>query len=145
MNTLPALKLSEDPLQQAKRALVRIRKLARNSSFVPIPVIAFAALGFFKYEAHWYLNPFLALIFALFVVGQVLAVLQLRRVQAGVRSTGKSLQILAEAGDEPDLTSLRQRLLDAAPPGHMRDLLLRWIELGLRGEVGGSESLLNNA
>ena len=27
----------------------------------------------------------------------------------------------------------------------MRDLLLRWIELGMRGETSGSESLLNNA
>lgn len=145
MNMSPTFKLSEDPLQQARRALVHIRRLARNSSFVPIPVIAFAAVAFFRYEAHWYLNPFLALIFVLFVVGQVMAVLQLRRVLAGVRSTGKSIQILAEAGDEPDLVALRQRLLDAAPAGHMRDLLLRWIELGLRGEVGGSESLLNNA
>jgi hypothetical protein len=66
-------------------------------------------------------------------------------VLAGVRNTGKSIQILAEAGDEPDLAALRQRLLESAPAGHMRDLLLRWIELGLRGEVAGSESLLNNA
>jgi len=43
MNTSPSFRLSEDPLQQAKRALIRIRKLARNSAFVPIPVIAFAA------------------------------------------------------------------------------------------------------
>ena len=139
------LKLSEDPLQQARFALMRIRRLARNSSFVPIPVIALAALAFFKYEAHWYLNPFLALIFAIFLIGQVMAVLQMRKVQAGVRSTGKSVQILAEAGDEPDLALLRQKLLDNAPPGHMRDLLLRWIELGLRGETVGSESILNNA
>lgn len=147
MNTTASttFKLSEDPLQQARRALVRIRKLARNCSFVPIPVIGLAALAFFKYEAHWYLNPFLSLIFAIFVVGQVMAVLQMRRVLAGVRSTGKSIQILAEAGDEPDLAALRQRLLDSAPAGHMRDLLLRWIELGLRGETAGSESLLNNA
>lgn len=145
MNDIAPLKLSEDPLQQAKRALVRIRKLARNSSFLPIPVIGIAALAFFNYERHWYLNPFLALIFAIFVVGQVMAVLHLRRVLAGVRNTGKSVQILAEAGDEPDLSSLRKRLLDAAPAGHMRDLLLRWIELGLRGETAGSESLLHNA
>jgi hypothetical protein len=148
MNTITtntAFKLSEDPLQQARRALIRIRKLARNSSFVPLPVIGLATLAFFKYEAHWYLNPFLALIFALFVVGQVMAVLQMRRVLGGVRNTGKSIQILAEAGDEPDLEALRKRLLEAAPAGHMRDLLLRWIELGLRGEIVGSESLLNNA
>lgn len=138
-------KLSEDPLLQARRALIRIKKLARNTSFVPIPVIAFAAFAFFSYETHWYLNPFLSLIFAIFVLGQGMAVMQLRRVQAGVRNTGKSIQMLAEAGDEPDLPVLRQKLLDNAPPGHMRDLLLRWIELGMRGETSGSESLLNNA
>lgn len=145
MNNLPEFKLSEDPLLQAKRALLNTRKIARNSSYLPIPVIAFAAFAFFKFETHWYLNPFLALIFAVFVVGQVMAVLQLRRVQAGVRNTGKTLAILAEAGDQPDLPALRTRLLEGAPPGHMRDLLLRWIELGMRGETGGSESILNNA
>ncbi len=145
MNTTPNFKLSEDPLQQAKRALFRIRKLARNSAFVPIPVIGLAAVAFFKYEMHWYLNPFLALIFAIFMIGQVMAVFQMRRVLAGVRNTGKSIAILADAGDEPDLPVLRQRLLEGAPPGHMRDLLLRQIELGMRGETGGSESILNNA
>jgi hypothetical protein len=145
MNTIANFKLSEDPLQQARRALIRTRKLARNSKFVPIPVIGLAAAAFFQYESHWYLNPFLSLIFAIFVIGQVMAVLQMRRVQMGVGNTGKSIQILAEAGDEPDLAVLRQKLLDSAPPGHMRDLLLRWIELGLRGETIGSESLLNNA
>ncbi|HKP97129.1 MAG TPA: hypothetical protein VJ385_15375 [Fibrobacteria bacterium] len=145
MNANPTFRLSEDPLQQAKRALVRIRKLARNSAFVPIPVIALAAAAFFKYEPHWYSNPFLAVIFAIFATGQIMAVFQMRRVLAGVRSTGKSILVLAEAGDEPDLPVLRGKLLENAPPGHMRDLLLRWIELGMRGETTGSESLLNNA
>jgi hypothetical protein len=119
--------------------------LARVSSFVPIPVIGFASLAFFTYETHWYLNPFLSLIFLIFLVGQAIAVVQLRRVQKGVRSTALSVQILSEAGDEPDLEALRRRLLEIAPPGHIRDLLLRWIELGLRGETAGSEALLNNA
>jgi hypothetical protein len=145
MNSSPSFRLSEDPLQQAKRQLIRIRKLARNTSFVPIPVVAFAAFAFFKYETHWYTNPFLAVIFAIFATGQVMAVFQMRRVLQGVRSTGKSLTVLAEAGDEPDLPVLRGKLLENAPPGHMRDLLLRWIELGMRGETTGSESLLNNA
>jgi hypothetical protein len=145
MNTTPDFRLSEDPLQQARRALIRIRKLARNSAFVPIPVIALAACAFFKYELHWYTNPFLAVIFAIFTTGQVMAVFQMRRVLAGVRNTGKSIMVLAEAGDEPDLPVLRGKLLESAPPGHMRDLLLRWIELGMRGETTGSESLLNNA
>lgn len=145
MNTIANFKLSEDPLQQAKRALIRTHKIARNSSFLPIPVIAVAGLAFFSYETHWYMNPFLTLIFAIFLVGQVMAVFQMRRVQAGARSTAKSIAILAEAGDEPDLPMLRARLLEGAPPGHMRDLLLRWIEMGMRGEIGGSESLLNNA
>jgi len=52
---------------------------------------------------------------------------------------------LGEAGDEPDLELLRAQLLEKAAPGHLRDLLLRWIELGLRGETVGSESLLENA
>ena len=145
MNTIPTFRLSEDPLQQARRALIRIRNLARNSAFVPIPVIGLAAAAFFEYESHWYLNPFLAVIFAIFTAGQIMAVFQMRRVLGGVKNTGKSILVLAEAGDEPDLPVLRAKLLESAPPGHMRDLLLRWIELGMRGETSGSESLLNNA
>ncbi len=139
------LKLSEDPLAQAQRALARIRKLARISSAVPLPVLLGATAGFFQLNPTWYFNPFIALIFAIFATGQVMAVFQMRRVLDGVKNTEKSLRVLYEGGDEPDLDALRGKLLEAAPPGHMRDLLLRWIELGLRGETTGSEALLENA
>jgi hypothetical protein len=146
----PNVKLSENPLQQAGRALMRIRKTARLCTMLPIPVIALATAGFFTLDYHlkshhWYYNPFLVLIYAIFVTGQVLAVSQMRRVLSGVRNTGKVLAVLLDAGDEPDLDLLRAALLEKAPPGHLRDLLLRWIELGLRGELHGSDALLDNA
>src|SRR3954466_5614240 len=118
------LKLSEDPLQQAKRALGRIRKLTRNSMIVPIPVLLIATAGFFQLNPLWYLNPFLVLIFIIFATGQIMAMFQMRQVLQGVRSTGKAVAVLASAGDEPDLINLRTKLLEQAPPGHLRDLLL---------------------
>jgi hypothetical protein len=146
----PNVKLSENPLQQAGRALTRIRKTASLCTALPVPVIALATAGFFVLDAHmkshhWYYNPFLVLIYGIFVSGQVLAVVQMRRVLKGVRNTGKVLAVLLDAGDEPDLEGLRVQLLEKAPPGHLRDLLLRWIELGLRGELHGSDALLDNA
>ena len=139
------LKLSEDPLMQAERALDRIRNTARICVLAPLPILAGTAAAFFEFEHAWYRNPFLVVIFTLFAAGQVLAVIQLRRVLAGVKNTWKSIAVLKGAGNEPDLEALRTHLLERAAAGHMRDLLLRWIELGLRGETDGSESLLDNA
>lgn len=139
------LKLSEDPLKQADRALARIAKVAKISMVLPLPILAAALFGFFHLEHNWYLNPFLAIIFGIFAVGQVMVVRQMRGVVKGAGNTARSLAVLTKAGDEPDLEKLRASLLENAPPGHLRDLLLRWIELGLRGETRGSEQLLENA
>ena len=139
------LKLSEDPLVQANRTLLHIRKTVRISFLVPIPVLVIATYGFFHLDPNWYLNPFMVIIFAIFSTGQIVAVFQMKRLLAGVRNTAKAVAVLAEAGDEPDLEGLRSRLMEKAPPGHLRDLLLRWVELGLRGEVLGSDALLDNA
>lgn len=138
-------KLSEDPIRQAERGLARIAKAARVSMIIPLPILAFATVGFFHVEAHWYKNPFLAIIFGIFVLGQVMVIRQMRGLVIGARNTAKSLTVLTSAGDEPDLGRLRASLLEGAPAGHLRDLLLRWIELGLRGETHGSEALLENA
>ncbi len=145
MSDKKILRLSEDPLVQANRTLNNIRKTVRNSFFIPLPIIGIALFGFFKLNPIWYLNPFMDIIFVLFATGQIMALVQMRRVLAGAKNTYKSLKVISEAGDEPDLEILRNKLLDEAAPGHMRDLLLRWIELGLRGETAGSDSLLDNA
>lgn len=141
----PSFKLSEDPLHQAKRTLLRIRKTVGMSFLAPIPILIIATAGFFKLDPVWFHNPFLVIIFALFATGQVMAIFQMKRLLRGVSNTMKSVEVLAASGDEPDLAILRTRLLETAPPGHLRDLLLRWIELGIRGETLGSESLLDNA
>lgn len=138
-------KLSEDPLKQAERGLARLAKVARISMIIPLPILALATVGFFHLEHHWYKNPFLAIVFGIFVLGQVLVIKQMRGLIFGARNTARSLSVLTAAGDEPDLDKLRAAILESAPPGHLRDLLLRWIELGLRGETHGSEALLENA
>lgn len=139
------LKLSENPLLQAERALAKIGRTARACLFVPLPLMILITVGFFFFKENWYLDPFLALIYLLFVAGQIIAMNQIRGVGIGARKTAASIDVLLKAGDTPDLETLRADLLKKAPPGHLRDLLLRWIELGLRGETHGSESLLDNA
>ncbi len=146
----PPLKLSENPLQQARRALQRIRKTARVCAIFPLPIVLAATAGFWYYvQANLSTDPlllfFIGLIYAIFVAGQLLAVFQMRRLLPGVASTEKAVQVLSEAGDEPDLEALRLALLQKAPGGHLRDLLLRWIELGLRGDTHGSDGLLDSA
>lgn len=139
------LVLSENPLEQADRALKRIGKVVKWCLFVPPPLLAITCGGFFFFRPDWYLDPFLTLIFVLFCIGQFMALSQMRGVLAGVRKTANALQVIRDSGDEPDLKALRKALLEKAPPGHLRDLLLRWVELGLRGQTHGFESLLDNA
>lgn len=140
-----ALKLSENPLLQADQALSKIGRTAFICLFVPIPLMALTTAGFFFFREAWYLDPFLVLIYVLFCFGQITALKQIRGVGMGAQKTAAAVKVLRDAGDEPDLEKLRIALLQDAPPGHLRDLLLRWIELGLRGEIHGSESLLENA
>src|SRR4051794_10960171 len=97
------LKLSEDPLQQAKRALGRIRKLTRNSMIVPIPVLAIATGGFFQLNPYGYMNRFLVLTFIIFATGEIMAMFQMREVLQGVRSAGQAVAVLPAAGQEPNL------------------------------------------
>ncbi len=146
----PSFQLSENPLEQAQRALRRIRKTARICASFPLPLVAAAtAGGWYMIQGNWlqdrFLFFFLALIYGIFVFGQLLALAQIRRLLPGVAGTEKVIEVLRAAGDEPDLEALRQTLLEHTSGGHLRDLLLRWIELGLRGEVEGSDALLDSA
>ncbi len=138
-------RLSEDPLKQGERALDKIRRLAFIATFFPIPIVSMSVIGFFWFQPHWYMDPFMVLLLGVFTIGQTLIFTQLRGVIKGVKNTAKVILVLQNAGDEPDLEKLRGELREKVSPGHLRDLVLRWIDLGLRGEIKGSEALMDNS
>ncbi len=135
----------ESPIRLAFRELVAIGRTASAAAWLPLPLIVAATVCFFLLNPEWYSDIFLVFILAVFISAQALAQFNLASLGRRVRHAGATLKVLRPFGEEPDLEALRTRLLHDAPSGHLRDLLLRWVDLGLKGETAGSEALLENA
>lgn len=137
------------PLQRAASSLARARATLRLAILLPIPMIIGAGASMLYASVYLFQNAFLslflAIIFVVFVAGQLLAFRQLRRLRRALASAERTVQALAEAGDEPDLENLRTRLAEDVPPGEMRDLVAGWIGLGLQGAREGHATLLEDS
>jgi hypothetical protein len=136
------------PLRQAQEALARSRKTSRLASYLPVPIVGLALATLLFTSSYWYQDPFLAfflgLIFLVFVAGQITALVHLRRMRPGMDQMEKTLRLLIEAGEDPDLEDLRQKLITQVPESPLRDLILRWLDLGIEGNTDGYETLLEN-
>jgi hypothetical protein len=119
------------------------------ATLVPVPVIIIAAISMVTVNVFVFQNAFLALflgiIFVVFGAGQLIALRQLRAMRGSLASAEKTVQAMIEAGAEPDLEALRDRLNTEVPEGPIRDLVLRWTELGVDGRTDGYEMLLDDA
>jgi hypothetical protein len=137
------------PLRNATASLARVRKVIRLGLLLPIPIIVIAAVSMIAVNVLLFQNAFLALflaiIFVVFVAGQLIAFSQLRAMRQPLVSAEKTIQALIEAGAEPDLEALRDRLEQDVPEGSVRDLVLKWAELGVEGRTDGYEMLLDDA
>jgi hypothetical protein len=132
-------------LDQADTHLNRCVSLSTITLFLPLPLITGAVAGFHYYQPHWYRDPFMWAILMLFVCGQIGALGQLVGLISGTRKAKKTLLFLRKAGDRPDLASLQEQLVVKAPAGHIRDNVVRWIQLGLQGETDGIERMMEHA
>ena len=145
----PASPSLPSPLKHARHALDRAAKTLRIGQWIPGLIILAAAAGMVASNVLLFQNAFLALflaiIFVVFVAGQVVALSQGRRLRRIIVSADRTLQVLAEAGTEPDLEELRRRLEGDVPAGPLRDLVLRWTELGLQNSKEGYDTLLDDA
>lgn len=137
------------PLKRAADSLARARATLRFATALPVPMIVGAGAAMVLSNIYLFHNAFLtlflAIIFAVFFVGQSLALRQLLRMRAGLTSAERTVQALAEAGGDPDLKALRERLEADVPQGDMRDLILGWIDLGLQGTREGHGTLLEDS
>ena len=136
------------PLKQAQVALARIQRTARLASFLPLPIILVTVAALIFSSSQWshdiFLAFFLGLIFVVFVAGQIVAWVQLRRMKPSMIQTDKTLRLLIEAGEDPNLEELRVKMLSQIPESPLRDLILRWLDLGIEGNLDGYETLLEN-
>jgi biopolymer transport protein ExbB/TolQ len=137
------------PLKNAVHTLAGVRKSLGFAQLLPLPIIVGAGVAMVAANVLLFQNAFLALflaiIFVVFVAGQVVAYAQMRRLRKVVDSVEKTLQALVDSGMEPNLETLRERLENDVPEGILRDLILRWTELGVRGSETGYETLLDDA
>jgi biopolymer transport protein ExbB/TolQ len=130
---------------QADKHLNSCSLLAKLTLVLPIPLIAGAVAGFFYFQPHWYRDPFMWAILMLFVIGQVGALGQLIGLIFGTRKAKKTLMMLRKGGDRPELESLQEALVVKAPSCHIRDNVLRWIQLGIQGETHGIERMMEHS
>jgi biopolymer transport protein ExbB/TolQ len=149
IRTTTGLQSIPSPLKHALHTLVGVRKSLRLGLLLPLPIILAAGITMVLANIFLLQNAFLAfflaIIFLVFVAGQAVALSQLVRLRKSLDSTEKTIRALVEAGTEPDLQTLRDRLEEDVPEGLLRDLILRWTELGIRGSEGGYDTLLDDA
>jgi len=131
-------------LSRAIELLDGIRRNALISLALPIPLSVFAVLAVAHFDAVFYRNPIQSSILLLFVAGQVLLVFQLLDLARRAKDDRKVFEALRCAGADPTLAHLAANL-GALEVGETRDLCLRWIELGLRGDCDAGGGILRNS
>ncbi|MFP4165283.1 MAG: hypothetical protein ACLFQB_15215 [Chitinispirillaceae bacterium] len=137
--------LKYSTLDVARKHLENSKNLTTLSMALPLPLICGAVLGFFYFQPTWYTDPFLWAILALFVFGQLGALVQYISLRAGAAKAQKTLSVVKGQGDSPDLQTLQQKMFMDAPPCQIRDGILRWIQLGVQGETRGMERMMDHA
>jgi biopolymer transport protein ExbB/TolQ len=133
------------PLDQALGHLRECIRLIRSVSLLPVPILAGAVLGFNYFHPAWRTDLFLWSILLLFAFGQAGSLFQLMTLLKSARKSGDTLGILKRAGNRPDLQNLQKQLTVSAPSCHIRDNILRWIQLGVQGETDGIERMMEHA
>jgi len=132
------------PLERSRTILRRLSGRLRLVAWAPLPVLAASVALLHRFDPRWYANVVLLAILALFSAGQIAAFCQFLSLRRAVARTVAALAALERADDHPDAAAFR-RALGQLPPGHVRDLVLNWLELGARAPEGRGIHLFENA
>lgn len=121
----------------------------RNRSWIAIPVAlalsVVSVLALHRVDPGFLRNPVLMGILGIFLLGEILFLVQIGRILVRTSRTRATLRILLQAGPSPDLPSLERSLKNAAPDA-FRDLVLGWLEMGrVPGARGGELDLARNS
>lgn len=135
---------SSRPLVQSRDILDRLSLRTRLLAWAPLPMIVLGAGVLHYFDPRWYLSVVLVAILALFAFGQVVAFLQFRTLSRTSGRTIRALAALERLEEHPDPHAFRA-CLQALEPGHVRDLVLSWLDLGERGNEGRGLQLLEHA
>lgn len=108
---------------------------------LPIVLIALVTVSFYLYNEKWFYDPFLVLIFLIFLLGQVISFFQYPAFTKRLKASSalfkilqkKELKSLSELGDDI------QKIVADIPE---KTLLLNWVELGKKGDYQSSSQVL---
>lgn len=132
------------PLERSRAILLRLSRRLGLVAWAPVPVLAVCVLLLHRFDPRWYASVVLVAILLLFAVGQLAACRQFLALRRAVTETIAALAVLGRADDHPDASAFR-RALGQLPPGHVRDLVLRWVEMGAAAPEARGIHLFENA
>jgi biopolymer transport protein ExbB/TolQ len=137
---------SQSPSRQALSLVDDTLRAARRGRHVPLFAALFGVVSLIVLNVlmfhNIYLSLFLGVVFMGFFVGQVMAFRQLRTLRRDLESGRKTLEIVEAAGAGFDPAQLLERLRREAPACDIRDLVLKWLELGMQGRSEGYDTML---
>jgi len=121
----------------------------RNRSWLAIPVAlilsTLSVLALRRVDPGFLRNPVLMGILGIFLLGEILFLLQIRQILTRTKRARAVLGTLLQAGSSPDLPSLERALRNVAQDP-FRDLVLGWLEMGrLPGGRGCEDDLARNS
>jgi hypothetical protein len=92
----------------------------------------------------WIMDPFLLAIFLVFVWGQIKAIFSLKKVSRGADKVAALVDTLKVMPERSSLSAIKEKLL-GQEDGHLRDVVVRWLDLGQQGESDQFSTMMDNA
>lgn len=96
------------------------------------------------YGITWIKDIFLLAIIALLVFGQIFAFQTFRSIHNGSLKVTDFLEALKSVSASASLQRFKE-ILQTQQPGHLKDIVMRWIGLGMQGETQLLPSMMENA
>lgn len=132
------------PLAESRRLVDRFSKRIGVLMWAPIPLVAASAAAVHAFDPRWYGNAIVVSILGLFALGQIVAMTQFRSLRRTGTDTIASLRVLEDLPRHPTPEAFRTAI-ESLPAGHVRNLVLSWIDLGVRDGANRGIQILDNA
>lgn len=118
--------------------------ISRFLVLLPPLLIALVTSAFFWYEAKWYHDPFLVIIYSIFIVGQVVALFQYPSINKRLRAHRFNMGLLqrAQLDDLAEFSSLFQKQAKDCPE---KELILNWAKMGQTGDYHSAQNMMENS
>ncbi len=118
--------------------------ISRLIKFSPIFLISGVTFGFYLYSSTWYHDPFLVLIYCIFLLGQSIAIFQYIKLNRRYSRIHGLIHCLHSLQISNDLKHLQQSITDECKNTPEKEMIQKWLTMGLAGDHESSVSILNH-